>query len=58
MTFTRAIVRPPSATFADGLTTAALGAPDLGLALAQHAAYVAALEAAGPRTRPSSRTPG
>ena len=47
MTFTRAIVRPPSATFADGLTTAALGAPDLGLALAQHAAYVAALEASG-----------
>lgn len=47
MTFTRAIVRPPCATYPDGLTTAALGAPDLGLALAQHAAYVAALEAFG-----------
>jgi dimethylargininase len=47
MSFTRAIVRPPAATFADGLTTAPLGAPDLPLALAQHAAYVAALESAG-----------
>lgn len=47
MTFTRAIVRPPGATFSDGLTTAGLGPPDLGLALAQHAAYVAALEACG-----------
>ena len=47
MSFTRAIVRPPAATFADGLTTAGLGPPDLGLALAQHAAYVAALEACG-----------
>jgi dimethylargininase len=47
MNFTRAIVRPPSATFADGLTSAGLGAPDLPVALAQHAAYVAALEACG-----------
>lgn len=47
MSFTRAIVRPPAATFADGLTTAGLGPPDLALALAQHAAYVAALEACG-----------
>ncbi len=47
MRFTRAIVRPPSATFADGLTTAGLGPPDLPAALAQHAAYVAALEACG-----------
>ena len=47
MTFTRAIVRPPGRTFADGLTTAGLGLPDLPLALAQHAAYVAALEACG-----------
>ena len=47
MNFTRAIVRPPSATFADGLTTAGLGAPDLPAALAQHAAYVAALEECG-----------
>lgn len=47
MSFTRAIVRPPSVTFADGLTTAGLGAPDLPVARAQHAAYVAALEACG-----------
>lgn len=47
MSFTRAIVRPPGATFADGLTTAGLGAPDLALALAQHRAYVAALEGCG-----------
>ena len=47
MSFARAIVRPPAANFADGLTTAGLGPPDLGLALAQHAAYVAALEACG-----------
>jgi dimethylargininase len=45
--FTRAIVRPPCATFADGLTTAGLGAPDLALARAQHEAYVRALEACG-----------
>ncbi|MFM8943802.1 MAG: dimethylarginine dimethylaminohydrolase family protein, partial [Actinomycetota bacterium] len=42
-----AIVRPPSATFADGLTTADLGRPDLGLARDQHAAYCAALEDLG-----------
>ena len=47
MTFTRAIVRPPGTTFADGLTTAGLGPPDLPLALAQHEAYVRALEACG-----------
>ncbi len=47
MNFTRAIVRPPSATLVDGLTTAGLGAPDLPTALAQHAAYVAALEECG-----------
>jgi dimethylargininase len=47
VTFSRAIVRPPGSTFADGLTTAGLGRPDLTLALAQHAAYVAALEACG-----------
>lgn len=47
MSFTHAIVRPPAATFAEGLTTAGLGPPDLPLALAQHRAYVAALEACG-----------
>jgi dimethylargininase len=47
--FTAAIVRPPSATYADGLTTAGLGAPDLARARAQHAAYVEALERLGLR---------
>lgn len=47
MRIVRAIVRPPSATFASGLTTAGLGAPDLDLARRQHDAYRAALEAAG-----------
>jgi dimethylargininase len=45
--FDRALARPPAATFAAGLTEAGLGAPDLDLALAQHAAYCAALERAG-----------
>jgi dimethylargininase len=44
-----AIVRPPSATFAKGLTTAALGPPDLRLALEQHEGYVQALQHAGAR---------
>lgn len=41
--FTRALVRPPAANFADGLTTVDLGVPDGGLAQQQHAAYCAAL---------------
>lgn len=45
--FTRAIVRPPAHTFADGLTTSGLGSPDLALALEQHAAYCDALRACG-----------
>lgn len=45
--FTRAIVRPPGATYADGITSADLGAPELPLALEQHRGYCAALEAAG-----------
>jgi dimethylargininase len=45
--FDRALVRPPAATFAAGLTEAGLGAPELDLALAQHAAYCDALERAG-----------
>ena len=45
--FTRAIVRPPGANFAEGLTTVELGAPDYQLALAQHAAYCAALAKCG-----------
>jgi dimethylargininase len=58
--FTRAIVRPPTANFADGLTTADLGAPDFDLALAQHARYCEALEACGlklTRLEPDSRYP-
>jgi len=42
--FTRAIVRPPPATFAAGITTAGLGPPDLALALEQHEAYCQTLE--------------
>jgi dimethylargininase len=45
--FTRAIVRPPSPNFAEGLTTAGLGAPDYRRALEQHAAYCTALEQSG-----------
>ena len=45
--FTRAIVRPPAANFAEGLTTAGLGAPDYERALEQHAAYCLALEHCG-----------
>ena len=43
----RAIVRPPASNFADGLTTARLGAPDLDTALSQHEKYCAALESCG-----------
>jgi dimethylargininase len=45
--FRHALVRPPGATFAAGLTRAGLGAPDLALARAQHARYCAALERCG-----------
>jgi len=45
--FSKAIVRSPSRTFAEGLTTAGLGAPDYRRALEQHAAYGAALEECG-----------
>ncbi len=45
--FTRAIVRPPSSNFADGLTSVALGAPDVARALEQHARYCEALEQLG-----------
>jgi len=46
-TYTRAMVRPPAAKFAEGLTTAGLGAPDYQRALEQHAAYCRALEQCG-----------
>ena len=42
-----AIVRPPGPTFAQGITSAGLGAPDLATALEQHAAYCGALERCG-----------
>src|SRR5215213_266434 len=47
MHFTHAIVRPPAATFAAGLTSSGLGAPDLELALEQHEAYCRTLERLG-----------
>jgi len=48
-TFTRAIVRPPAETFASGLTTGALGPPDVKKSREQHEAYRHALERAGLR---------
>lgn len=45
--FTRAIVRPPSSNFADGLTSVSLGKPDFALAVRQYAQYCAALERCG-----------
>jgi dimethylargininase len=45
--FTRAIVRPPASSFAQGLTHAGLGKPDLDKARLQHASYCSALEQCG-----------
>ena len=45
--FHRAIVRPPAANFAAGLTASQLGAPDLELARRQHDFYCRALEECG-----------
>jgi dimethylargininase len=42
-----AVLRPPSSTYSNGLTTAGLGPPDLELALKQHERYGAALVACG-----------
>ena len=42
-----AIVRPPASSFAQGLTEAGLGPPDLERALAQHSAYCDALAHCG-----------
>jgi dimethylargininase len=47
MQFTRAIVRLPARSFADGLSSAAEGPPDVDNALEQHAAYVRALRDCG-----------
>ena len=45
--FMHAIARSPGRTFAQGLTSAALGAPDMNLTLEQHRAYCSALVATG-----------
>ena len=45
--YERAITRPPSDRFADGLTHGRLGKPDVELAKKQHAAYVTALRQCG-----------
>lgn len=45
--FQRAIVRPPTANFADGLTTVDLGVPDFAKALEEHQRYCEALERCG-----------
>lgn len=45
--YTRAIVRPPAASFAAGLTSVDLGKPDVGKALEQHARYCEALQQCG-----------
>ena len=45
--FTKAIVRPPGANFAEALTTVKQGAPNYPRALEQHAAYCEALEHCG-----------
>lgn len=45
--FTKAIVRPPGANYAEGLTTLDLGAPNYARALQQHEAYCEALEECG-----------
>src|SRR5580698_6621967 len=48
MHYSKAITRLPGRNFADGLTTAAGGSrPDIAVALAQHAAYCAALRECG-----------
>jgi dimethylargininase len=47
LNFTHAIVRPPAASFAAGITSSSLGPPDLGVALEQHEAYCQTLERLG-----------
>lgn len=47
MELTRALVRPPSTTFADGLTRGEFGSPVYSLAKAQHERYCEALERCG-----------
>lgn len=47
MPYTHALVRPPASNFAQGLTSADEGPPDVGIALDQHRAYCRALEDCG-----------
>ena len=47
MQFKYAMVKPPGSSFAQGITSAGLGAPNLSLAIEQHAAYCAVLEQCG-----------
>lgn len=55
---TCAILRRPGPDFADGLTTARLGKPELPLMLAQHAAYAGALRSLGLRIEMLDPLPG
>jgi dimethylargininase len=54
MPFSRAIVRPPGANFAAGLTSANDGPPVFDLALSQHRSYCEALRTCGPDLTPLS----
>jgi dimethylargininase len=45
--FTKAIVRTPSKSMVNGISTAGLGIPDYELAIKQHAAYIDALKECG-----------
>ena len=56
--FTHAIVRKPGADFAQGITTAQLGAPDDKTMLRQHASYVATLQKLGLRVLELEPLPG
>lgn len=47
MIFQHAITRLPAETFAQGISSALLGIPDISLALTQHRGYVSALQQAG-----------
>lgn len=58
MTFRHAIVRTPGPDFAQGITTAGLGQPIYALMLAQHAAYVTALETLGLKVLTLDPLPG
>ena len=51
--FRHAIVRPPGATYAQGLTSSGEGAPDLARALEQHRLYCEALESCGLSLHPA-----